>query len=40
VAGIGNTIGIGQTRDELPKEFPVAKEEKGIESDKLLFRPM
>ncbi len=39
VAGIGNTIGIGQKEKELPKEFPVPKEEKeGIESDKLLFR--
>jgi len=39
VAGIGNTIGIGQSAKELPKEFPeVKEEEKGIESDRLLFR--
>jgi hypothetical protein len=39
VAGIGNTIGIGQSVKELPKEFPeVKEEEKGIESDRLLFR--
>lgn len=38
VAGIGNTIGIGQGPDQLPKEFPEPTEEKGIESDKLLFR--
>ena len=38
VAGIGNTIGIGQNAKELPKDFPEPKEEKGIESDKLLFR--
>jgi len=39
VAGVGNTIGIGQKEKELPKEFPVPKEEKGeIASDKLLFR--
>jgi hypothetical protein len=39
VAGIGNTIGIGQRADELPKEFPEPKEiEKGVESDRLLFR--
>ncbi|MEM2908162.1 MAG: DUF1512 family protein, partial [Candidatus Hadarchaeales archaeon] len=38
VAGIGNTIGIGQSPEELPKDFPEPKEEKGIESDKLLFR--
>ena len=39
VAGIGNTIGIGQKEKELPKKFPVPKEEKGeIASDRLLFR--
>lgn len=39
VAGIGNTIGIGQNAKELPKDFPAPKVgEKGIESDKLLFR--
>ncbi|MDI6819730.1 MAG: DUF1512 family protein [Candidatus Hodarchaeaceae archaeon] len=38
VAGIGNTIGIGQGPDQLPREFPEPTEEKGIESDKLLFR--
>jgi hypothetical protein len=38
VAGIGNTIGIGQSVKDLPKEFPAPKEEKGIESDRLLFR--
>lgn len=38
VAGIGNTIGIGQRAEELPKEFPEPLEERGIESDKLLFR--
>jgi hypothetical protein len=39
VAGIGNTIGIGQNAKELPKDFPAPKvDEKGIESDKLLFR--
>jgi len=39
VAGIGNTIGIGQNANELPKEFPAPiEDEKGIESDKLLFR--
>jgi hypothetical protein len=38
VAGIGNTIGIGQNAKELPKEFPTSKEEeKGIESDMLIF---
>lgn len=38
VAGIGNTIGIGQSVKDLPKEFPAPKEEKGIESDRLFFR--
>jgi len=39
VAGIGNTIGIGQKEKELPKKFPVPKEKKGeIASDRLLFR--
>jgi hypothetical protein len=38
VAGIGNTIGIGQSAKDLPKEFPAPKEEKGIESDRLIFR--
>jgi len=38
VAGIGNTIGLGQKLDELPKEFPEPAEEKGIESDRLLLR--
>jgi hypothetical protein len=26
IAGIGNTIGIGQTPDQIPKEFPAAPE--------------
>ena len=39
VAGIGNTIGIGQRSDEVPKEFPALEEkEKGIESDLFPFR--
>lgn len=40
VAGIGNTIGIGQRIDELPQEFPAAPEMKKteIESDMLPFR--
>jgi len=37
VAGIGNTIGIGQRIEDLPKKFPEPKEEKGLESDRLLF---
>lgn len=40
IAGIGNTIGIGQTLKEIPKEFPAAPE-KGkdeIESAALMFR--
>lgn len=40
VAGIGNTIGIGQTPDELPTKFPkVEKEEDELESFQLLFSP-
>ncbi len=39
IAGIGNTIGIGQRADQLPKEFPPPKkEEKEIESYLLPFR--
>ncbi len=40
VAGIGNTIGIGQRIEELPQEFPAAPEKKKteIESDMLPFR--
>jgi hypothetical protein len=39
VAGIGNTIGVGQRASELPKKFPKGEEKKkGIESDQLLFR--
>jgi len=40
VAGIGNTIGIGQSAEELPQQFPAAPEKrKGeIESDLLPFR--
>ena len=40
VAGIGNTIGIGQRTEELPKEFPAPPEmKKGeLESDLLPFR--
>jgi hypothetical protein len=40
VAGIGNTIGIGQRTEEVPKEFPAPPEkEKGeLESDLLPFR--
>ena len=40
VAGIGNTIGIGQRAEDLPKEFPAPPkgEEKEIESDLLPFR--
>ncbi len=40
VAGIGNTIGIGQRTEELPKEFPTPPEKKKgeIESDLLPFR--
>ncbi len=40
VAGIGNTIGIGQRTEELPKEFPAPPEKKKgeIESDLLPFR--
>lgn len=40
VAGIGNTIGIGQRTEELPQEFPAAPEKKKteIESDMLPFR--
>lgn len=40
VAGIGNTIGIGQKPDEIPKEFPVApeKEKTEIESSFLPLR--
>lgn len=38
VAGIGNTIGIGQDPKLLPKEFPAPEEEKAIVSDRLLFR--
>ena len=39
VGGIGNTIGIGQRADELPKEFPAPKrDEKEIESYLLPFR--
>jgi hypothetical protein len=40
IAGIGNTIGIGQRAKELPKEFPAPPEKKKgeIESDLLPFR--
>ena len=40
VAGIGNTIGIGQRVEELPKEFPAPPEKKKdeLESDLLPFR--
>jgi len=40
VAGIGNTIGIGQRIEELPKEFPSPPEKKKdeLESDVLPFR--
>ena len=40
VAGIGNTIGIGQRAEELPKEFPAPpkEDEKEIESNMLPFR--
>ncbi len=39
VGGIGNTIGIGQRADELPKTFPAPKkDEKEIESYMLQFR--
>lgn len=39
VAGIGNTIGIGQRKEELPKEFPTPeKEREGIESNFLPLR--
>ena len=40
VAGIGNTIGIGQRIGELPKEFPAPPEKKKgeLESDLLPFR--
>ncbi len=40
VAGIGNTIGIGQRIEELPKEFPKPPEKKKgeLESDVLPFR--
>ena len=37
IAGIGNTIGIGQRAEELPKEFPEPPEERGIESNRLLI---
>ncbi len=36
VAGIGNTLGIGQG-GELPKDFPPPREEEGIESNKLFI---
>ncbi len=39
VGGIGNTIGIGQRVDQLPKKFPSPKEEKGLESDRLMLTP-
>lgn len=39
VAGIGNTIGIGQRTSDLPKEFPEGERgEREIESDLLPFR--
>ncbi len=40
VAGIGNTIGVGQRAKDLPKEFPAPpkEEEKEIESNMLPFR--
>ena len=39
VGGIGNTIGIGQRVDQLPKKFPSPKVEKGLESDRLMLTP-
>ncbi|MEM2460543.1 MAG: DUF1512 family protein, partial [Candidatus Hadarchaeales archaeon] len=36
VAGIGNTIGIGQGKD-LPKDFPPPTKEEEIESNKLFI---
>lgn len=40
IAGIGNTIGIGQSPDEIPTKFPkVKKEEEELESFQLLFAP-
>ena len=37
VAGIGNTLGIGQGVGELPNKFPQPSEEGEIESDKLFI---
>jgi len=39
VAGIGNTIGIGQDPDQLPTKFPSRREKEGLESDRFLFQP-
>ena len=39
VGGIGNTIGIGQTSDQIPKKFPRPSKEEGLESDRFLFQP-
>lgn len=37
IAGIGNTIGIGQTLKEIPKEFPAAPEKKKGEIESVLL---
>lgn len=39
VGGIGNTIGIGQTSDQIPKKFPRPSKEEGLVSDRFLFQP-
>ncbi|MBS3815388.1 MAG: DUF1512 domain-containing protein [Hadesarchaea archaeon] len=40
IAGIGNTIGVGQSPDQVPTEFPtIEKDEEEIESFQLLFGP-
>ncbi|MEA1904336.1 MAG: DUF1512 domain-containing protein [Candidatus Hadarchaeota archaeon] len=39
IGGIGNTIGIGQISDQIPKKFPRPSREEGLESDKFLFGP-
>lgn len=40
IAGIGNTIGVGQTENEIPTKFPkIEKKDEELESFQLLFSP-